>query len=423
VKEYDYEPPIAPRMPGSSRAEQQAASDAARKNTNRGSTSPSAGASASSDEASSEARRLAEQSQRDVELLMRNRPAPSAGDASSPGAASTPRANASNLQSAAAAPPPAARAAPPTPKPIEWNERPKIAAAAAPPSDGKSAPSPSELLAMSRDPAGFLAMPPSSAAGSLVAASQPAASQPDASALRPDRIRQLTVDLARELYAAGAYSENPLRELVVIAAMNMSDPERKLDPAAIPDLTDDERQVLASLQTFFANMGESMDKGSEMTAEVASAAASLRSALVHEPQLKLPSIALCTRVGGFGDYSPFERNAFLAGAEQKAIVYLEIADFVSEVNQNNEYVTELSQQLTLYSDRDGIPVWKEDWQPATDVTRNKRQDFFTVQVIKFPKALSVGRYTLKVRVRDEKSKAESESSLPVEIVADPKMAN
>lgn len=275
---------------------------------------------------------------------------------------------------------------------------------------------------MSKDPASFLAMSPP-AASTSAAASQPAASQPDASTLRPDRIRQLTVDLARELYAAGAYSENPLRELVVIAAMNMSDPERRLDPAAIPDLTDDERQLLASLQTFFTSMGESMDKGSELSAGVASAAAALRSALVHEPQLKLPSIALCTRVGGFGDYSPFERNAFLAGAEQKAIVYLEVADFVSEVNQNNEFVTELSQQLTLYSDRDGIPVWKEDWQPATDVTRNKRQDFFTVQVIKFPKALSVGRYTLKVRVRDEKSKAESETGLPVEIVADPKMAN
>jgi hypothetical protein len=34
----------------------------------------------------------------------------------------------------------------------------------------------------------------------------------------------------------------------------------------------------------------------------------------------------------------------------------------------------------------------------------------------------VGRYQLKVRVRDEKSAAEAETSIPFEMVADPKMA-
>jgi hypothetical protein len=43
-------------------------------------------------------------------------------------------------------------------------------------------------------------------------------------------------------------------------------------------------------------------------------------------------------------------------------------------------------------------------------------------VITLPKALSVGKYTLKVRLRDEKSGAETEGSLPFEMVADPKLA-
>jgi hypothetical protein len=34
----------------------------------------------------------------------------------------------------------------------------------------------------------------------------------------------------------------------------------------------------------------------------------------------------------------------------------------------------------------------------------------------------VGRYHLKVRIRDEKSGAEAEGSIPFEMVADPRMA-
>lgn len=249
----------------------------------------------------------------------------------------------------------------------------------------------------------------------------------DVALLRPDRIRQLIVDLSRELYAEGAYSAHPLRELAIIAALSMHDQQRRLDPAAIPDLTEDERQVLAGLQSFFTTIGErlgsetSVSSNTSVSNAVAEAAATLRQSLVHEPVLKLPTAALCTRVGGFGDYTPFEKYAFLAATEQKAIVYLEIGDFVSEINQYNEYVTEISQQLTIYGERDGIPVWKEDWLTATDVTRNKRQDFFTTQIIALPKALGVGRYILKIRVRDEKSKAESETSITFELIADPKL--
>jgi hypothetical protein len=230
-------------------------------------------------------------------------------------------------------------------------------------------------------------------------------------------MKQLAIDLARELYASGAYSDQPLRELVVIAAMNMVDADRKLDPAAIPDLTESERTVLATLQAFFAdlNAGLQTTAPDEVQQHVADAAAKLRQSLVHEPQLQAPIIALCTRVNGFGDYAPFDDYSFTAGLENKAIVYLEIDDFVSEINNKGEYVTELSQQLTIYSERDGIPQWKDDWQSAVDVTKNKRQDFFTVQVITIPKNLSVGKYTLKARVRDEKSKAEAEISLGFEV--------
>jgi hypothetical protein len=240
--------------------------------------------------------------------------------------------------------------------------------------------------------------------------------------LNPDRLETLMVEMGRELYANGAYSDVPMRQLLVIAALSMMNPDRTIDAAAIPDLSDKEKELLSKLQTFFADLGRQLDGSHDVEQAIVEAVAKLRESIVRPPTLKLTTATLCTRVGGFGDYSQFSRNSFLAHSEQKVIVYLEIDEFTSALFDTGEYVTELAQQLTIYSDRDGIPVWGGgDWQTAVDVTRVKRKDFFTVQVVTLPAALSVGRYQLKVRVRDEKSGAEAETSVPFEMVADPKM--
>jgi len=296
-------------------------------------------------------------------------------------------------------------AAPPR-KTIVWNDtRPKAGGKEA------NAPAPSAKPDQSIDVA--------AAAAKAAAASQPSTTGP---VLEPDRMKKLMVDLGRELNSSAGYSDAPLRQLILIAAMSMIDPQRSLNPEAFPDLTEKERELLGKLQTFFADLGKNLDGKGDVEQTIVEAVGKLRESLVKQPVLALPTMALCTRVGGFGDYTPFDHYSFLGQSEQKAILYLEIDDFTSELNQKNQYVTELSQQLTIYSDRDGIPVWKEDWQSAVDISKNKRQDFFTVQVITLPKALSLGKYQLKVRVRDEKSQAEAEGTIPFEMVADPKMA-
>lgn len=243
-----------------------------------------------------------------------------------------------------------------------------------------------------------------------------------ADALERDRVRELVVELSKELYRDAAHADMPLRELFLIAATTLVSPDRALNAEAIPGLTPREREILREFQTFFTSLGETLDGAADAEQAITSAIEQLRAGLRTEPQLNLGTVALCTRVGGFGDFDQFDKYAFLAHSQQQAIVYIEIENFTSELNQRNEWVTELSQQLTIYSDRDGIPVWREDWQSATDRTRNKRTDFFVVQLITLPQPLSVGRYHLKVRVRDERSGAEAEASVPFEMVADPKMA-
>jgi hypothetical protein len=143
---------------------------------------------------------------------------------------------------------------------------------------------------------------------------------------------------------------------------------------------------------------------------------------VHQPQLRLTHEAMCMSVEGFGKLVPFDKASFLAGQEQRVIVYVEVENFTSEANSNGQWVTELSQELVIYNDSDGLPVWRTDWQTAPDVTTNKRRDFYLVNVVTLPKALTLGKYQLKISVRDNKSSAEAETSIPFTIVADAKLA-
>ena len=275
---------------------------------------------------------------------------------------------------------------------------------------------------------------PEPAQGSLATAadiSTPPVSQPQTNqttAIEPlpdDRLRQLLVELSREAYHHATYSDVPLRQLLVIVAQAIISPDRQLQVDAIPGLTDREREVLSAMQAFYTDVGERLLKAGDPEVLV-TLLAELKRELTKEPQLRLSHAALSSRVSGFGAYDEFKKNkagryVFLAHSRQQAVVYVEIEEFQSELNTNSEWVTELSQQLVIFSDRDGIPVWRQSWRPVVDVTKNRRHDFFVVQVITLPDKLSVGRYQFKISVRDERSGAEAETTLEMDMVADPSL--
>jgi hypothetical protein len=259
----------------------------------------------------------------------------------------------------------------------------------------------------------------------------PAKAAEDEPAIEPDRapaaptvddLQLQLVNVRRLLYQRSLDSDRPLRELVAIAAMALVDPGLALPPGADRDLSDGDVETLERLHEFFSELGTALQSSESVEDSIARAAAELRKALAHEPELTLPAAALCWRVQGFGAFDPFDVNRFLAHAEQQVILYLEIDGFVSEENERKQWVTEVSQQLEIYSVHDRMPVWSEPWQKAVDATAKIRRDFFTIQRITLPEALSVGSYALKIRVRDERSGAEAEKSIPFEMVADPKLA-
>lgn len=236
-----------------------------------------------------------------------------------------------------------------------------------------------------------------------------------------DRMREDIVRLSRELYKRAADADSPLPDLMTIAALSLADPDRPFDAEALPGVSDREKEMLKAFQQFCAELSRELRASGDPETVVAQTQ-KLKDALNAQPPLALARAELCTRVGGFGDYDRFEKNVFLAASGQRAIVYVEIEEFTSEQNPKGEWVTDLSVELVMYSDRDGIPVWKQSWQSAPDVSKNRRRDFFLTQVIGLSDHLSVGAYTLKVRVRDEKSGAVAEKGVPFQMVADPGMA-
>jgi hypothetical protein len=138
--------------------------------------------------------------------------------------------------------------------------------------------------------------------------------------------------------------------------------------------------------------------------------------LRSQADLHIPTLALCTRVDGFGVYEPIEPPRFVAGREQPAIIYTELQNFASTLNEQRRWQTRLKQQAVLYTE-EGLNVWQDQSHEILDLSRNRRHDFFTVRLVRLPAALSVGRYVLKVTVIDQQANRVAEASLPIQVVA------
>lgn len=142
---------------------------------------------------------------------------------------------------------------------------------------------------------------------------------------------------------------------------------------------------------------------------------------------------LARRVTGFGQFTPFASGTFLVGRAQPVLVYVEVDKFghrelSGEVPETGAITTgepgelrwavELSQELQLYHDADGVLVWRSPEQSTRDLSARQRRDHYLVQRVELPARLTVGGYRLKVIVRDRVSESTAEAVIPIEIVAD-----
>lgn len=146
-----------------------------------------------------------------------------------------------------------------------------------------------------------------------------------------------------------------------------------------------------------------------------------------DPPLRFDTIELCRRVDGYGVFTPLpshrfltgRRNATNGGTVHDAVLYMELENFVRHELPDGTYEVRVSWELELYDSTGTVPLWRQAPAVITDVSRNRRRDFFLAQTIDLPTNLAGGGYLLKIRVIDQHSGARAERTLSdIQFVAD-----
>ncbi len=232
------------------------------------------------------------------------------------------------------------------------------------------------------------------------------------------RKEELARELASILTSMAASSDDPGSAALALAGLEMLLPD---DTDSLVDegvLSDAERASLDAARSFLRSMSSQGSIASP--GEVASQLEDIQAQLNEWAGLVIKKSALCTRVDGYGRYETFPSYRFIAGQSQPVIVYAELErfgqrEFVGPDGQAR-FETKLSQRLELYHVADDLNTWNRAADTVTDVTRNHLRDYYLINQITLPANLGVGRYHLKVVMRDLIADKVAETIIPIEIV-------
>lgn len=189
------------------------------------------------------------------------------------------------------------------------------------------------------------------------------------------------------------------------------------DLQAVAPLPTEDRELLAALLDGLSNFRNCLRaEGNLLQSKKVAPLLEMADRLRAQGELSIPTAALCREVKQFGVYDPMESAQFTAGKPSEAILYCEIANFSSQLNDKKQYETRLKHEGVLYSDT-GQAVWPDKTDTMVDVSRNRRHDFFIAEKLRLPATLPVGRYLLKVTVTDLQANRVAEATVPLQIVA------
>lgn len=184
-------------------------------------------------------------------------------------------------------------------------------------------------------------------------------------------------------------------------------------------LSESELSTLRAVREVFDSVSSS---GSiESPEAVADVLDRVKSDLDRMSGIRVTRALLCTRVDGFGKYEPFASNEFVAGRAQEVIVYVEVDRFghreMTGTDGQPRYEVELSQRLELYHVADDLNTWNRAAEIDRSVSRNRVRDYYLINKVTLPANLGVGRYHLKVVMRDLVDEKVSELIIPIRMVA------
>jgi len=202
-------------------------------------------------------------------------------------------------------------------------------------------------------------------------------------------------------------------KVMALSALSMINPEYRLTSEDLAGLTPKQRQLV---REFYESVLKTSRRIAENGGRVDPAAlADHVDQIFGKQPLRISKVQLCKSVSGFGVYEAFNNTTFQGGREQAVILYVELENF-RIVETGEAYQVRLTQEVELYTDSDGLRVWYQPKQKIVDDSQNRRRDFFTVQMLRLPARLGVGKYRLKIRLTDETAGSFDEWTVPIDLV-------
>ena len=130
--------------------------------------------------------------------------------------------------------------------------------------------------------------------------------------------------------------------------------------------------------------------------------------------LKIRHLNYCNRIDGFGMFSVFPTSEFNAG--QPLLLYAEIENYKSEMSPDGQYRSEFAAMIEFLREGETEPIVSRTIRlPAIeDLCATERTDYFQSYELTVP-TLSPGKYTLRLRVRDQLSLQTATTDLAFEI--------
>ncbi len=215
--------------------------------------------------------------------------------------------------------------------------------------------------------------------------------------------------------------ENPrdLSNQLDLQLYGMLNDDQSPELAAVSIMPNEDRELVSALVDGLSNFRSTVRQDANMLpAQKIKPLLEMADRLRSQADLTVSTVALCKKVDGFGKYEPFESTRFPAMHENWVIVYCEVENFLPKQNTRQQWETNLSEEVTLYTDT-GLLVWSDHKQKLRDECRNRRHDFFAFDKIALPASLTVGRYVLKVSIEDENREPSNwaEATMPLTLTA------
>lgn len=181
-------------------------------------------------------------------------------------------------------------------------------------------------------------------------------------------------------------------------------------------LPSEDRELVSAVMDGLANLRNALRADSNMLlSRKIKPMLDMSERLRSQSDLTIPTMALCKSVTNFATFEPIEPARFVSSVDHQVIVYCEVGNFTSNLNDKQLWETRLTWDLTLFTDQ-GLQVWSDKTETITDAARSRRRDFFVRKIITLPKNLSVGRYLLKASLVDTQSNRVAEATTPIVIV-------